>query len=157
MNTQSSDAVVLDAGPVQRLHAALAGGAVATAWALATPAFTTSLALGAFLEAVNFRSLRRNSETTFNNAWNGSAIAAAGFGLRFALLLAAIAGSLWAGAHPVGLVIGLSLIVPSTLISAWIARPQVVEAAPLDEEEAAWETWNPWFAREDDTEDEDEA
>lgn len=157
MNTLASHNVALDVGPVQRWNAALAGGVCATAWFLATPGFVGSVALGAVLEAMNFRSLRRNGEMVFGQAVSGSALVVAGFGLRFSLLLAAITGSLYAGAHPVGLVIGLSLIVPSSLISAWIARPRDTDATPLDPEEANWDEWNPWFARENTSDDDEDA
>ncbi len=71
--------------------------------------------------------------------------------------MAAVGLSLYAGAHPVGLLIGLSLIIPATLIAAWATRPAVdSEAAALDPDDPSWETWNPWLAREG-REDEDDA
>jgi hypothetical protein len=56
----------------------------------------------------------------------------------------------------VGLVLGLSLILPAALIEAWRSRPPIVEDAPaLPEDDPGWNDWNPWLARErlDDPED----
>ena len=148
------------AGPIGPWHLGFALVGVGAAWFLASPLFAASLALGALLEAVNFRTLRRNCEKIFSGmAGTGarSGIAAAlGFGLRYSVLLAAVGAAIYAGIHPVGLVIGLSLIVPSTLIAAWATRPKPDETAgPLDPDDPSWETWNPWLARENAAEEDD--
>jgi hypothetical protein len=71
------------------------------------------------------------------------------FGLRFALLAAAVGLALYLGAHPVGLLIGLSLIVPSVVIAAWMARPEPAPATPAPSpDDPSWDEWNPWLARE---------
>jgi hypothetical protein len=78
----------------------------------------------------------------------------ASFGLRFVLLAGAIWAALALGAHPVGLLIGLSLFVPGVLLAAWRARPAPDPEAPaLAADDPSWEAWNPWLARERDAED----
>ncbi len=53
------------------------------------------------------------------------------------------------GAHPVGLVIGLSTIIPAAILEAWRARPLIESAATgLAPDDPAWDRWNPWLARE---------
>jgi hypothetical protein len=109
---------------VQGLNLGLAAGAVVISWVALSPLFAASLAAGAALEAANFRSLRRSSQVIFQSGVSGSGAAVTSFGLRFALLAAAVGLALYLGAHPVGLLIGLSLIVPSVVIAAWMARPE---------------------------------
>jgi F-type H+-transporting ATPase subunit a len=105
---------------VQGLHLGLSAGAVAVAWVLLSPLFAASLAAGAALEVANFRSLRRSCQAIFQSGLSGGGAAVSAFGLRFALLAVAVGLALYLGAHPVGLVIGLSLIVPSVIV----ARPR---------------------------------
>ena len=54
------------AGPIGPWHLGFALVGVGTAWLFATPLFAASLALGAVLEAINFRTLRRNCEKIFS-------------------------------------------------------------------------------------------
>ncbi len=135
--------------PIERLNITLSAGAVAASWLLATPAFAVSLAIGAALEAVNFRGLYRSSQLVFGGQLAGRRGRSAGLGLRMALLAVGIAVAIQVGAHPVGLVIGLSLIIPAAIIEAWRSRPAVDPDAPsLPPDDEAWERWNPWLARE---------
>ena len=131
---------------VERLNLAFSAGAVAASWALASPAFAGGIAAGALLEAANFRGLFRAGLRLFSGhsqRW------AAGWSLRFLLLGVGIAVSLWAGAHPVGLVVGLSAIIPAAVLEAWRARPPVdAEASALAPDDPTWEHWNAWLARE---------
>jgi hypothetical protein len=127
----------------------LSAGAVAASLMLATPAFALALAVGALLEAVNFRGLRRQAQFLFwgqirsGGAWTGV------FGLRFGLLVIGIGAALAFGADPAGLLVGLSLIMPAALIEAWRTRPPLDPGAPtLPPEDPAWDAWNPWLARE---------
>ena len=139
---------------VQGLNLGLCAGAVAISWVVLSPLFAASLAAGAALGAANFRSLRRSCQVIFQSGVSGSGAAVTSFGLRFALLAAAVGLALYVGAHPVGLVIGLSLIVPSVIIAAWMARPEPAPAttpAPPPED-PSWDEWNPWLARERDDE-----
>jgi len=138
---------------VQGLNLGLSAGAVAVSWMLLSPLFAASLAAGAALEAANFRSLRRSCQVIFQAGVSGSGAAASSFGLRFVLLAAAVGLALYLGAHPVGLVIGLSLIVPSVVIAAWMARPEPAPATPAPPpDDPSWDEWNPWLARERDAE-----
>ena len=143
--------------PIERLNFTLSAGAVAVGWLLVTPAFAISLAFGAILEAVNFRGLYGSAQLLFRGELPGSKGWSAGFGLRFALLTVGIAVAIHVGAHPVGLVIGLSLIIPAAIIEAWRSRPAVDPNAPaLPPDDESWERWNPWLAREREREVEDE-
>ena len=135
---------------VQGLNLGLSAGAVAISWVALSPLFAASLAAGAALEAANFRSLRRSCQVIFQSGVSGGGGAAvSAFGLRFALLAVAVGLALHLGAHPVGLLIGLSLIVPSVVIAAWMARPEPAPATPAPSpDDPSWDEWNPWLARE---------
>jgi hypothetical protein len=134
---------------VQGLNLGLSAAAVAISWVALSPLFAASLAAGAALEAANFRSLRRSSQAIFQSGISGGGAAVISFGLRFALLAAAVGLALYFGAHPVGLLIGLSLIVPSVVIAAWMARPEPGPATPAPSpDDPSWDEWNPWLARE---------
>lgn len=143
--------------PVERLNLTLSASAVAATWWLVSPVFALSLGFGAFLEAVNFRGLHRQAQLLFwgqirsGGSWTGL------YGLRFGLLVIGIGGALALGAHPVGLVVGLSLIMPVSVWVAWRNRPPVDPDAPaLAPDDPAWERWNPWLARERDEDGEEE-
>jgi hypothetical protein len=134
---------------IERLNLTLSAGAVAATWWLVSPLFALSLGFGALLETVNFRGLQRQSQLLFfggirsGGAWTGL------YGLRFGLLVIGIGGALALGAHPVGLLVGLSLVMPVSIWVAWRHRPPVDPDAPaLDADDPAWELWNPWTARE---------
>jgi hypothetical protein len=135
---------------VQGLNLGLSAGAVAISWVALSPLFAASLAAGAALEAANFRSLRRSCQVIFQSGVSGGGGAAvSAFGLRFVLLAVAVGLALHLGAHPVGLLIGLSLIVPSVVIAAWMARPEPAPATPAPSpDDPSWDEWNPWLARE---------
>jgi hypothetical protein len=144
-------------GDVMRWNLAFSAGACAASWALVSPRFAASLALGAVLEMLNFRALWGHAERVLLG--RGAAGAAMGaFGLRFVLLGAVLFVALDAGAHPVGLVVGLSLMVPAVLLAAWQRRPGAGPLAPAPPpDDPSWDDWNPWLARErrrDDEEDE---
>lgn len=134
--------------PIERLNLALCAGAAALSLALASPAFSASVLVGAALESVNFRGLRRSARVLFDLGGAGSAWSGL-FAFRFALLAAGIGLALWAGAHPVGLLLGLSLIVPATVVHAWLTRPRPDPEAPaLAPDDPSWDMWNAWLARE---------
>jgi len=147
----------LQLNSIERLNLAIAAGAVALGYATAGPGFATSLALGAGIEGVNFRALRSGSQRLFagdlavGHAW------VAGFGLRFLVLAGAIALSLRAGAHPVGLLLGLSTIVPAVIVGAWRTRPPIGNPEPgPPPDDPSWDAWNPWLARERDPAEQEE-
>jgi hypothetical protein len=135
--------------PIERWNIAISAGAVATSFAIATPLFATSLAVGAALEAANFRALRRSTQFLFWGVMPGQRGWAAIFSMRFGLLGIGIIAALYLGADAVGLVVGLSLIVPATVIETWRSRPPIDPNAPrLDDDDPSWDRWNPWLARE---------
>jgi len=134
---------------IERLNLTLSASAVAATWWLVSPVFALSLGFGALLETVNFRGLHRQAQLLFfgeirsGGAWTGL------YGLRFGLLVIGIGGALALGAHPVGLLIGLSLVMPVSIGVAWRNRPPIDPNAPaLAADDPAWELWNPWTARE---------
>jgi hypothetical protein len=135
--------------PIERTNLTLSAGAVAASFAFGSTAFALSLALGAALEAFNFRGLRRSAQFLFWGQIAGSRGWLGVYSLRMSLLVIGIGAALYFGAHPVGLLIGLSLIMPAAVIEAWRARPPVDPSAPaLAEDDPSWERWNAWFARE---------
>ena len=136
---------------VERLNLAVSAGAAAASFALVSPHFALSLAAGALFETYNYRQLVRGTKAMFE----GTARGASGF--RFALVLAFIALAIWLGAHPVGLLVGISIIMPIMVLEAWRNRPAIDGAAPaLDPEDPSWDRWNPWLARERDDEESSE-
>lgn len=145
----STDAVIIHS--VERLNLTLSVGAVAASWWFVSPLFAASLGFGAFLEAVNFRGLHQQAQLLFwgriqtGGKWTGL------YGLRFGLLVIGIGGGLALGADPIGLLLGLSLIIPTTLYVAWRHRPPIDPNAPaLDADDPEWDRWNAWLARETD-------
>jgi hypothetical protein len=143
--------------PIERTNLALCAGAAALSLALATPGFAASLLAGAALESLNFRGLRRSALLLLGGEIPGAGGFRAVSGLRFLLLAVGIAVGLGLGAHPVGFVIGLSLIIPAALIEAWRQRPAVQPDAPaLAAADPTWERWDAWRARERDPEEEDD-
>jgi len=143
--------------PVERLTFTLSASAVAAGWWLVSPLFALSLGFGALIEAVNFRGLHRQAQLLFwgeiksGGSWTGL------YGLRFGILVIGIGGALALGAHPLGLLVGLSLVMPATLWVAWRNRPPVDPDAPaLAPDDPAWDAWNPWLARESEPASEDD-
>jgi len=136
--------------PIERMNLAFSAGAVAVSAALATPLFAFSIAIGAALEAFNFRGLRRQSQFLFWGQIMSGGVWTGVYGLRFGLLLIGICSALYFGADPAGLLIGLSIIMPAAVVEAWRTRPAIDPTAPaLPPDDAAWERWNPWLAREE--------
>jgi len=135
--------------PIERTNLTLSAGAVAASLALASPTFAASLAAGALLEAVNFRGLRRAAQFLFwgqirsGGRWTGVSA------LRFVWMVIGIGAALYFGADPVGLLIGLSIIMPAAIVEAWRNRPAVDPDAPsIGPEDPEWERWDAWLARE---------
>jgi hypothetical protein len=148
---------------MERLNFGISAGAVAAGFALASPVFAASLAFGAAIEAANFRALRAAASRLFGGDLAAGRAApgppdlqmgkawAAGFGLRFGFLAVAISLALNAGAHPVGLVIGLSTTIPAVVLGAIYMRPPVLETGPAPPpDDPSWDAWTPWLARERD-------
>jgi len=142
--------------PIERTNLTLSAGAVAVSYALVSPAFALSLAIGALLEAFNFRGLRRSAQFLFWGEIGGGGQWVSVFGLRFGLLVIGICVALYFGADPAGLLVGLSLIMPAAVLEAWRARPKIDPEAPvLALDDPAWDRWNAWLARERDEADGD--
>jgi hypothetical protein len=143
MTTRLSKALRLD--PMERLNLTLSAGAVAVGFAAVSPAFAGSCALGAALEAVNFRALRASAARLLAGELQGGGIWTALLGMRLTMLFVSMGVALAAGAHPIGLLVGVSMIVPAALIGAWIARPPVDPSAPaLAPDDPDWESWSVW-------------
>jgi len=139
--------VVLDS--TQRMNMKLSAGAVAASLVWATPVFAFSLLVGAVLEGFNFHGLRRSAQFMFWGEIAGSRGWIGVFSLRFSLLAIGICTALYFGADPVGLLIGLSLMIPAAVIEAWRSRPAIDPNAPtLAADDPSWDDWNPWLVRE---------
>ena len=125
---------------VERLNLAVSAGAAAAGHALVSPAFAAGLAAGAAIEALNFRHLLRTGRQLFA----GNAVGwSAGYALRLGFLGIAMAAALWLGAHPIELVIGLSLILPLVVFEAWRTRPPIQPDLPaLPPDDPSWDRWN---------------
>jgi hypothetical protein len=136
---------------VERLNLGLSAGAVAASFVLTTPHFATSLAVGALLEAVNFGSMYRGAQRFFAGDFGGAGLWVVLFATRFVLLAVGIFVTISVGAHPVALVIGLSIAMPAVLIDSWIHRPAVVdhETLPmLAPDDPSWDRYSVWRAAE---------
>lgn len=116
---------------VERWNLGLSAGAVAASFALVTPHFAGSLAAGAFLEALNLGAIHRGAQKLFGGELAGARGWVGVFSMRFLTLAAAIFVTMNAGADPAGLLIGLSIAMPATLIDAWLNRPEVVDPETL--------------------------
>jgi hypothetical protein len=137
--------------PIQSMNLKLSAGAVAASLMLASPLFALSMAVGSLIEAINFNGLRRSASFMFAGEISGGRKWLLVFALRFSILGLVIFGAMHFGADPIGLVIGLSLMVPAVVIEAWRARPKVDADAPaLDSDDPTWDLWDPWLARERD-------
>jgi hypothetical protein len=144
--------------PFERMNLLVSAGAVATSYAVASPSFTTGLALGAAMEAANFHALRRSAQFLFWGVLPNQRAWSAVFAMRFGLLAVGIIAALYFGANAAGLLVGLSLVMPAAIIEAWRTRPPVIEnAEALDPDDPGWDAWNPWLARDaEPSEDSDE-
>ena len=130
-------------GRATQMNLALSAGAAAAGYALVSPVFALSVAAGAAAETMSYAHLLRSTHRMFEGR-GGS-----GYGLRFLFLAVFLAMAIWAGAHPVGLLIGVSLMIPVVVIQAWRNRPPIDPHAPaLHADDPEWDQWNPWFAGE---------
>jgi hypothetical protein len=115
---------------VEQLNLGLSASAVAVSYAVATPHFAISLAAGALLEALNLGAILRAARRLFSGemlttGWVGV------LSLRFVLLAVAIYVTMQLGVHPIAFVVGLSIVMPATLIDAWWNRPPIIDPAEL--------------------------
>jgi hypothetical protein len=144
--------------PMERLNFGISAGALAVSLAVAPPSFSASLALGVALEAVNFRALRVSTARLFAGQLQGGSAWALLLGIRLTMLLGSMGIALAAGAHPIGLLIGVSTIVPAALIGAWWMRPPMDPEAPvLPPDDPSWDLYSVWRAGDREPNPEDEA
>lgn len=130
-------------------NAAFTAAACALTAAALSPRFAAAVALGALLEAANFRALWGACERVLGTGEAGGRLAVAALAVRLGLLGVLVALALDAGVDAAGLLVGLSLIVPATVLAAWRARPAIVPDAPaLAPDDPAWDLVDPWLARE---------
>lgn len=146
---------------VERLNLTLSAGAVAASLAFFSPHVAGSVAVGAALEAVNFRTLHRTARSFFSGELVGASPWVMMLALRLSVLMAAIVLVLLAGANAVALLIGLSLVCPALVIDAWRHRPPIVDspdpAVPAPDD-PSWDRVSVWkfWAADDEPDDWDE-
>ena len=135
--------------PAERVNMGISAGAIAASFAFATPHFASSLALGAALEAMKFRFLHRASELLFGGVVAGSGPWVGVLGMRMGLFCGGLVAALFAGADPLGLVIGISIAMPATVIAALRHRPEIIDQ-PLAEvpppDDPWWDHYSVWRA-----------
>jgi hypothetical protein len=142
--------------PMERLNLTFSTGGLAAALAMSSPGFAGSYALGAALEVVNFRALRACTTRVLSGELDGRLWTAL-LGMRLTVLFVSMGIALTAGAHPIGLLLGVSTIVPSCLLGAWLMRPPIDASAPaLDADDPSWDRWSVWRAGEVEPNEEDE-
>lgn len=130
---------------LQRLNLGFSAGGVAVSLLAAPPAFALSYALGAALEAVNFRALCACARRLLSGELGGAQLWTALLGMRLLMLLASMGVALAAGAHPLGLLLGVTTVVPAVLVGAWrLAPPADPDAPRLPDDDPAWEHWSVW-------------
>jgi len=125
----------------------ISAGAVAASFAVASPHFAGSLAIGAVLESLNFRFLHRTGDALFSGVVQGGGPWVAVLALRLSLVFAGIIVAMLGGADPIGLVIGLSLAMPATVAAAVWNRPAVVPQVPepaVDSDDPIWDEYSVW-------------
>lgn len=138
----------LDRTPFASSYIAVSLAAYVLAAAFATAYFAWSLLLGIMLEWVNFVFLRRSCRRVLSGSSSGLI---GNFGVRFVLLAVVVGLALSLGCHPIGLLVGLSVVVPSGIIAAWRVRPLPL-SSNINSEEYDWDNWDPWRAQERDLE-----
>ncbi len=132
--------------PAEKLNLGLSAGAVATSLALATPLFAGSLAFGATLGSVNFRFLHTTAEGVFQGAVQSSAWVVV-LAFRLALVFAGICAAMLLGADAMGLLIGLSIVMPATVAAAVWLRPAHVPTMPgpaVAPDDPIWDDYSVW-------------
>lgn len=133
--------------PIERINVALSAGTVATAAVVASPLFALSVAVGAVLESLSFRGLSIASRAFFGGVVRGQVAWLLLLAMRLGLVGTLLFFALRLGADPIGLLIGLSVILPASVVGALRMRPPVdPNARPLEPEEDADSDWG-WDAR----------
>ena len=133
--------------PAEKFNIGMSAGAVATSFAIASPLFAGSLAFGAALETMNFRFMHRTADAVFGGELPSGGGWIAVLVLRLGLMFAGIVAAMMTGADPVGLVIGLSLVMPATVAAAMWHRPPVLPTSPddaVDPDDPIWDDFSVW-------------
>ena len=132
---------------VERLNFTLSAGAVAASFAFFTPQIASSVAAGALLEVVNFRSMHASARSFFAGRFGGAGLWVGVAGLRLAVLGGAIVLAVMLGAHPVAFVAGLSIVLPAVLLDSWWNRPAVIDQSDYpvpDPDDPSWDRFSVW-------------
>jgi len=132
--------------PAEKVNLGLSAGAVATSFALASPLFAGSVAVGVTLGTVNFRFLHTTAEAVFQGAvQSGAWVGVLAF--RLALVFAGIVAAMWLGADGIGLAIGLSVVMPATVAAAVWLKPAHVPTVPgpaVAPDDPIWDDYSVW-------------
>jgi len=107
--------------------------------------------VGAVLEALNFRALNHATHALFLGEVPGGSAWVAVLGMRFGALCVGMLLALQAGADPLALVLGLSIVMPAAVISAIRNRPPVIDHEPMPAippDDPSWDRWSIWRAGE---------
>lgn len=132
--------------PAEKVNLGLSAGAVATSFAVASPLFASSLAVGATLGSVNFRFLHTTAEAVFQGAvQSGTWVVVLAF--RLALVFAGICAAMLLGADAIGLVIGLSIVMPASVAAAVWLKPAHVVTPPgpaVAPDDPIWDDYSVW-------------
>ena len=133
-------------------HFAFIAVATLVALAVATPKLALSLLLGAALQTMNFRGLFGLAQAALAR----EARVASGFALRLPLFGALLFFAIGAGVDAVGLVAGITTLIPAVVVAAWQARPRDAAdpstLSALAPDDPSWDQYSPWLARERETE-----
>lgn len=133
--------------PAEKFNVGLSAGAIATSAAIASPLFAGSVAFGAVLETMNFRYMHKTADAVFTGELPTGAGWIAVLVLRLGLMFAGIVAAMMNGADPIGLVVGLSLVMPATVAAAMWHRPAVVPIEPNDAiapDDPVWDDYSVW-------------
>ncbi|MDP6980045.1 MAG: hypothetical protein QF570_15820 [Myxococcota bacterium] len=132
--------------PAEKLNLGLSAGAVAASFAVATPLFAGSLAAGATLGSMNFRFLHSAAELVFQGAARSAAWLVV-LGFRLVLVFIGMGAAMTLGADALGLVIGLSIVMPATVLAAVWFRPEHVPTLPgpaVAPDDPSWDEFSIW-------------
>ena len=132
--------------PIERINLALSAGVVATAAAVASPLFAMSVAIGALVEGLSFRGLSIASRAFFAGVIRGQTAWLVLLAMRLGLVGALLYGAVRLGIDPIGLLLGLSVILPASVLGAIRMRPAIDPNAGPVEDEPADTDWG-WDAR----------
>ena len=134
---------------IERMNLVVAAVTIVGSLAFGSKVVTASVAIGCLIIAANYHVLRRATDRFFTGDLSGGGAWSAGFAMRFVFLGAAMWVALEAGAHPIGLILGMSTTVPAAVLVAWRNPPVGVETGPVPPpDDPSWDEWDPWLARE---------